>query len=85
MPRRLFDDEMLVAHQPAEGKGLSERVTPAEVTHLAPEVDSKDFAARLAVTTDPEERKRLIAQIQERLGNQEAARLIERVRKGEKP
>ncbi len=85
MERKALDDEMLITHKPPDPKGMSERVASPEVALAAHEADPRSLAARLAATTDPEERKRLIADIQQRLGNQEAERIVASVRKaGEK-
>jgi hypothetical protein len=83
MQRKIIDDEMLITHRPPDPKDMSERVGPAEIAAVASEMDPKSLAARLAATTDSEERKRLIADIQERLGNKEAERIVESVRKAE--
>jgi hypothetical protein len=77
MPRRKDkDDEMLVTHKPAESKEMSERTGTDERAAAEREVDPNVLVARLAATVDPAERAKLMAEIQVRLGNQEAERII---------
>ncbi|MCP4662011.1 MAG: hypothetical protein GY856_41945 [bacterium] len=78
--RKIEDDEMLVTHPPAESKEKSERAATEDTAAVERQADPKVLAARLAAATDPDQRKKLIAEIQERLGNREAERIIRTVR-----
>ena len=81
--RKIEDDEMLITHKPGEPKDMSERTGSEETAAVEREVEPNVLAARLAATTDADERAKLIAEIQQRLGNQEAERIIRTIRKSE--
>ena len=80
--RKIEDDEMLVTHKPSEPE-KAERETSQEPQQASVETSATELAARLAAASDPDERKELIRQIQERLGNREAERIIKTVKKTE--
>lgn len=83
--RKIEDDEMLITHKPAEPKDMSERAGSEQPAAAQRDVDPSVLAARLVATTDPDERKKLIADLQASVGNQEAERIIRTVRKSEEP
>ncbi len=81
--RKIEADEMLITHPPAEERDKSERAGAEEEAAVERQVAPSVLAARLAAAVDPDERKRVIAEIQQRLGNQEAERIIRTVRQPE--
>lgn len=87
MWRKTLDDEMLTSRAPRAEPDKSDRVATPSTTSAVPTPttvpDPKALAAELAATTDPEKRRVLLARIQERLGNQDAERIVRSVRQAE--
>jgi hypothetical protein len=75
--RKLSDDEMLVTHGAPKPAEHAERNESAEA--ISPEA----FAMQLAAVRDADERKRVIREMQEHLGNEEAERIIQAAAKAE--
>ncbi len=79
--RKLEDDEMLVTHKPREPAEMADPEATEQPPTPEVAANPRALAARLAAAQDEDERKEIIRVIQERLGNREAERIIESVRK----
>jgi hypothetical protein len=84
LKRKIDAEEMLVVHKPAlkpdPGKSGRERGDAAPIPATAEELEL--MQKRLAQAKDAREKRRLLAEIQRRFGNEKAGQAIQELRQG---